>query len=557
MEAERSGGRILVDALALNGVDTVYCVPGESFLAALDAFVDKPQIQVIACRHESAAANMADAYGKLTGRPGICFVTRGPGATHASVGIHTAMQDSTPLLLFVGQVARGMTGREAFQEIDVPRVFDGLAKWAVTIDDTARIPEIVARAFETALSGRPGPVVIALPEDMLRERAVVADAPPARATQAQPSDSDLARLHELLARAERPLVVLGGSGWTEPARDAMRRFLERNALPAVASFRRQTLLDNRSPSYVGDMGVGVNPALAERVKAADLIIAAGARLGEMPTSGYTLLDIPRPKQRLVHVHADANELGRVYHADLAINASPANFALALETLAPLAQPRWAAWTADARADYEQNLTSPPRGALDLAEVVRTLSATLPGDAIVCNGAGNHTAWVHRFYQYKGFDTQLAPTSGAMGYGVPAAIAAKLRYPERTVVAVAGDGCFLMTGQELATAVQYAAAIVVLVVNNAMYGTIRMHQERAYPGRVIATDLVNPDFVAYARSFGAYGERVERTSDFAAAFERATRAGVPALLELIVDPGDITPRTTLAAIRESSARLAAD
>jgi acetolactate synthase-1/2/3 large subunit len=557
MEAERSGGRILVDALALNGVDTVYCVPGESFLAALDAFVDKPQIQVVACRHESAAANMADAYGKLTGRPGICFVTRGPGATHASVGIHTAMQDSTPLLLFVGQVARGMLGREAFQEIDVPAVFGGLAKWAVTIDDTARIPEIVARAFETALSGRPGPVVIALPEDMLRERAVVADAPPARATQAQPSDADLARLHELLARAERPLVVLGGSGWTEPARDAMRRFLERNALPAVASFRRQTLLDNRSPSYVGDMGVGINPALAERVKAADLIIAAGARLGEMPTSGYTLLDIPRPKQRLVHVHADANELGRVYHADLAINASPANFALALETLAPLEQRPWAGWTAGARADYEQNLTSPSRGALDLAEVVRTLSATLPGNAIVCNGAGNHTAWVHRFYQYKGFDTQLAPTSGAMGYGVPAAIAAKLRYPERIVVAVAGDGCFLMTGQELATAVQYGAAIVVLVVNNAMYGTIRMHQERAYPGRVIATDLVNPDFVGYARSFGAYGERVERTSDFAAAFERATRAGVPALLELIVDPGDITPRTTLAAIRESSARLAAD
>jgi acetolactate synthase-1/2/3 large subunit len=547
---QRSGGRLIVDALAINGSDTAYCVPGESYLAVLDAFVDVPSIRLIVCKHEAAAANMADAYGKMTGRPGIAFVTRGPGATHASIGVHTAMQDSTPLILFVGQVAREMQGREAFQEIDVPRVFGGLAKWAAQIDDARRIPELVSRAFAVATSGRPGPVVLALPEDMLRDRVEVADAGAATTAQAHPTGAQMAQLQALLSAASRPIAILGGSGWSEAACDAYRRFATSNALATVCSFRRQSLFDNRDPLYIGDAGVGINPALAARIKSADLILAIGGRLGEMPTSGYTLIESPRPKQKLVHTHADPNELGRVYQADLAINASPTTFAAALEGARAVAKPAWAGWSAEARTDYERNLEpdyAPPM--VDLTAVVRYLSAHMPDDAFLCNGAGNHSAWLHRFFQYKCFGTQLAPTSGAMGYGVPAAIAAKLRYPEREVVSVAGDGCFLMTGHELATAVQYDARVIILVVNNGMYGTIRMHQERNYPGRVSATEIVNPDFAMLARAYGAYGELVERTEDFGAAFRRARDAKAPALLELRVDPDAITPRTTLAAIRE--------
>ncbi len=550
--AMRSGARLLVDALTRNGTDTAYCVPGESYLHVLDALADTPQIRVIVCRQEGGAANMADAYGKLTGRPGICFVTRGPGATNASIGVHTAMQDSTPMILFVGQVARANLGREAFQEVDLPRMFGGLAKWAAQIDSAGRIPEMVERAFATALSGRQGPVVLALPEDVLSEKAEVADVPAALQVQAYPAEPELRAFHEMLAAAERPLVILGGSGWDEQACRALHAFVRDNSLPVTCSFRRQDLFDNRDPHYAGDAGVGINPALGARIKRADLILALGARLGEMPTSNYTLIEAPRPKQRLVHVHADPGELGRVYRADLAINAGAAHFAAALRTLPKIEAPRWKAWTTEARADYEANVApAPMSGTLNLGDAVRYLSEYLPEDAILTNGAGNYSGWVHRFFQFKRPRTQLAPTSGAMGYGVPAAVAAKLRYPERTVIAFAGDGCFLMNGQELATAVQYGASLVVIVVNNGMYGTIRMHQERHFPGRVFATDLVNPDFVALAQAYGAYGELVERTEDFAAAFGRAESAGRPALLELRVDPEAINTRTTISALRSAA------
>jgi acetolactate synthase-1/2/3 large subunit len=554
--ARRTGGKIVVDALAANGVDTVFCVPGESYIAVLDALYDRPAIRVIACRHEAAAAHMAEARGKLDGRPGIAFVTRAPGSTHASIGVHVARQDSTPMILFVGQVARGMRGREAFQEIDYAQVFGGLAKWAAEIDDARRIPELVTRAFHVAMSGRPGPVVLALPEDLLRDEVEANDLPPATRTAAHPGAEDLARMRALLAEAERPLAIIGGSGWDEAACEAMRRFAERNALPVACSFRRQALFDNRDPRYAGDLGLGPNPALAARVRDADVILAAGGRLSETPTGGYTLIEAPRPKQRLIHVHADPDELGRVFQPALAINAGPAEFARALETVEPIPAPRWTASCDEAHRAYEAWRTpGPPRAALDLAHVVRFLDERLPDDAIVCNGAGNFATWLHRFFRYKRFGTQLAPTAGAMGYGFPAAIAAKLRFPERVVVAFSGDGDFLMTGSELATAVQYGANVVVLVVNNGMYGTIRMHQERAYPGRVVATDLTNPDFVAYARAFGAHGALAERIEDFPDAFEAALAAGKPSVIELRTDPEILTPRATVAGLR-SAARDAA-
>jgi len=554
----RSGGKIVVDALVANGVDTVFCVPGESYIAVLDALHETPAIRLISCRHEAAAANMAEARGKLDGRPGVCFVTRAPGATHASIAVHIARQDSTPMILFVGQVARAMKGREAFQEIDYAQVFGGLTKWAAEVDDPHRIPEFVTRAFRVAMSGRPGPVVLALPEDVLREEADVADLGRAERVAAHPGAEALARTRTMLADSRRPLLILGGSGWNEAGSEALRRFAERNALPVACSFRRQALFDNRDPRYAGDLGLGPNPPLAKRVRDADVILAIGGRLSETPTGGYTLIEAPRPRQRLIHVHADPDELGRVFEPDLAINAGPAEFARALDTLDPIETPPWSAWTAQARRDYEAALDpGAPRSELDLAHVVHWLDERLPEDAIVCNGAGNYTTWVHRFYRYKRFGTQLGPTAGAMGYGFPAAISAKLRHPDRTVVAFAGDGCFLMSGSDLATAVQYGANVVTIVVNNAMYGTIRMHQERAYPGRVSGTTLANPDFVAYAHAFGAHGALVERTADFAEAFEAALAAGKPALIELRTDPELITPRTTLREIaaqaNDSSAR----
>ena len=544
----RTGGRILVDALLLNGVDTVYCVPGESYLPVLDALRDATQIRTYVARHEGAAANMADAYGKLTGRPGICFVTRGPGATHASIGVHTASQDSTPMLLFVGQVERGFLGREAFQEIDYRRMFGGVAKWVTEIEDLERIPEVLARAFSVAMSGRPGPVVIALPEDILFGSGVVNDAQPSQAVQAAPTSEDMDALQALLGEARQPLVVVGGTGWDEQACAQLSAFARRYGLPVAASFRRQDLLDNHADNYIGQIGLGISPQLAERVKAADLLIAVGTRLSEVSSGGYTLVQSPVPKQTLVHIHADANELGRVYQARLAINSGMRQFAKALDAL-PGVNVSWSAWTQAARDAYLAHSTPQPPHAdhsgVDLAQVVAHLNDALPDDALISNGAGNYTVWVHRFYRYRRHATELAPTSGAMGYGLPAAVAAKLKHPERQVVCFAGDGCFMMYPQELATAVQYGAAVIVIVVNNGMLGTIRMHQEREYPGRISSTSLQNPGFVALAHAFGAFGEVVERTEDFPAAFARAQAAGIPALLELRTDPRQITPALRLA------------
>ena len=549
----RSGGRILVDQLEVHGAELAFGVPGESYLPVLDALHDSP-IRYVICRHEGGAANMADAYGKLTGTPGICMVTRGPGATHASCGVHTAFQDSTPFILLVGQVARGMLEREAFQEIDYRQMFAPMAKWVGQIEQAERIPELVSRAFHVATSGRPGPVVLALPEDVLAEEANVPDAAPYTAVQAHAGDDDLQRLRDLLQGAKRPFVLVGGQPWSEQAHADLTAWCEASDLPVGASFRCQDYVDNTSPAYVGHLTLGLDRRLAARVRDTDVLLVVGARLGEITTAGYTLLDVPRPRQTLVHVHAGAEELGRVYQPDLAINAGPPQFVAALRHVLPLETSAWRAETAQARADYLDNLRHQPMpGELDMGEVMVYLRERLLVDAILTNGAGNFSVWAHRFYEFRRYRTQLAPTSGAMGYGVPAAVAAKIVHPERVVVAFAGDGDFQITGQELATAVQHDAAIVVLVINNGMYGTIRMHQERHFPGRVSGTDLVNPDFAALARAYGGFGDTVERTSEFPNAFERALASGRPALLELRVDPEGITPRQTLTEIREAAER----
>ena len=541
----RHGGKLLVDQLVVHGADTAFCVPGESYVALLDGLYESP-IRLITCRHEAGAANMADAYGKLTGRPGICIVTRGPGATHASVGVHTAFQDSTPLILLVGQVASDQEEREAFQELDYRRVFGQMAKWVAQIDQVDRIPELVARAFATACSGRPGPVVLALPEDMLASETDAADAEPFHVVQPHPGAEQIEELRDLLARAERPFALIGGASWTPRAAQDLQAFLEANALPAGAAFRRQDAIDNDSPSYVGDVGIGVNSKLAARVREADLLLVVGPRLGEMTTSGYTLLESPTPAQTLVHVHPGAEELGRVYRPELPILSGMEQFARAVRELR--VESRWRDWTTGARAEFEEwQRHDPMPGSLDLGDCIAHLRERVP-DAIVTNGAGNFTVWVHRFWRWHRYGTQLAPTSGAMGYGVPAAVAAKAVFPDGVVICFAGDGDFLMAGQELATAMQYELAVVIIVVNNGMYGTIRMHQERQFPGRVVGTDLANPDFAAYARAFGAHGETVTETAAFPAAFERALAARTSAVVELRIDPEAINPRTTLTAIR---------
>jgi acetolactate synthase I/II/III large subunit len=553
--ALRTGGKILADQLRLHGARMIFGVPGESYLAVLDALFDyREAMPFIVCRQEGGAAMMAEAYGKLTGEPGICMVTRAPGATNASSGVHVARQDSTPMILLIGQVGRGMTDREAFQEIDFRRMFGQMAKWVAQIDDAARIPEYVSRAFHTAVSGRPGPVVLALPEDMLREAAAVPDPEPYKRIEAHPSPAALDEFRERLGRAKRPLAILGGGGWDADAAAKVQAFAEACGLPVAASFRRQDYFDNDSACYAGDVGIGINQALARRVADADLLLVLGARLGEMPTGGYTLLDIPRPKQTLIHVHASADELGRVYQADLPINAGPRAFARALADVEPVDGEAWREWREEARRDYEAWQAAPRNpGALQMGEIIAHLREALPADAIVANGAGNFAIWVHRFYRYRRFGTELAPTSGSMGYGAPAAIAAKLVHPERTVVAFSGDGDFLMTGQEFATALRYGAAVIFIVVNNGMYGTIRMHQERNYPGRVSGTDLTNPDFAAYARAFGGHGAVVTRTEDFAPAFAAAQASGLPSILELRIDPEAITPRQSLSEIRETARR----
>ena len=545
----RNGGQILRDQLLINKTDLAFCVPGESFLAVIDALRDvEDRLPLMTCRHEASAANMAEAYGKLTGRPGVAFVTRGPGATQASVGVHTAAQDSTPMILFVGLIKRGHRGREAFQEINLASMFQGMAKWATEITETDRIPETVSRAFAVALGGRPGPVVVGLPEDMLSETSVVPDARTAPVARAEPSPGQVASVHQLLASARRPLAIIGGGRWTARASADWAAFASANDLPTVTSFRRQDYLDNASEQYVGVLGLGTDPALVRRVGEADLLLAVGCRLGDITTAGYTLLDVPEPRQRLVHVHPDVGELGRVYRPELAINADTPAFVAHLRSLPPVTAPPWAQWRAEARADYLR-FSQPvawSRG-VDLGHVIGCLRQRLPADAVVTNGAGNYTVWVHRYHQYRSFRTQLAPTSGAMGYGIPAAIAAKAADPERTVVAFAGDGCFLMAGSELATAMQYDLPILVVVVNNQMLGTIRMHQERAAPGRPYATSLTNPDFASYARSFGAFGEQVTDNASVAAALDRALTAGRPAVLELLTDPERLTPDASITGI----------
>ena len=551
--SRRSGAQVLIDQLRIHGADTIFGVPGESYLAALDAlYAQRNSLRYVICRQEGGAANMAEAYGKLTGKPGICFVTRGPGATNASIGLHTGFQDSTPMILLVGQVAREQVDREAFQEIDYRRMFGQMAKWVTQIEDARRIPELVSQAFHRAVNGRPGPVVLALPEDMLTDEVEVADAGPYKVARGAPSADDMATLRKLLEQARQPMVILGGGGWTADACSDIRAFIEANNLPVTAAFRNQDLFDNRHPNFVGDLGIGVNPPLAERIKACDLILAIGPRLGEATTAGYTLFDIPVPKQTLVHVHAGAEELGRVFQATLPINSGMANFAKAAKAMKPVDGTRWKTHVEQGRAAYLKNIEPNEQpGAVNMTEVIAWLNKRLPDDVIVTNGAGNYAAFLHRFFQYRGFKSQLAPTSGAMGYGVPAAVAAKIVQPNRMVVSLAGDGCFLMNGQEFATAVQHGANVVIVVVDNGMYGTIRMHQEREYPTRVHGTDLKNPDFAAYARAFGGHGETVERTADFAAAFERAVAAGKPAIVHVKTDPEALTSRITLSKLREQS------
>ena len=548
---QRTGGEILVDALKVNGVKTAFGVPGESYLAVLDALHDT-EIDYVICRQEGGAAMMADAYGKMTGQPGICMVTRGPGATNASAGVHVAFQDSTPMILLIGQVGRDMVEREAFQEIDYRRMFGQMAKWVAQIDDAARIPEFINRAFHTATSGRPGPVVLALPEDMLTEVAECWDAPAYQRIATAPGHDQMSELRQLLSQAERPLLIVGGGGWDAQAASDIQAFAENHHLTAGASFRCQDYFDNHHRCYGGHVGIGINPKLAERVKNADLLIVAGARLGEMTTSGYSLLDIPVPKQKLVHIHSDAGELNRVYATTLAIHADPRAFAAAARELAPVEAGAWAADTVQAHQDYlDHCVPAKVPGDVQMGEIMTWLRDNLEEDAVLCNGAGNYAIWLHRFYQYRRYRTQLAPTSGSMGYGVPAAIAAKKAHPDRTVIAFAGDGCYMMHGQELATAVQHDLPVIIIVVNNGMYGTIRMHQEREYPERISGTRLQNPDFCALAKAYGAHGELVTETSQFTAAFDRAKSSGKPALIEIRVDPEALTPNASLSEIRAAA------
>ncbi|AXA92329.1 thiamine pyrophosphate-binding protein [Massilia sp. YMA4] len=556
----RSGGQILVDALKIHGVDTAFGVPGESYLDVLDA-LHESSIRFVINRQEGGAAFMADAYGKLTGKPGICFVTRGPGATNASIGVHTAFQDSTPMILFIGQVGSDFMDREAFQEVDYRRMFGQMAKWVAQIDRADRIPEYIARAFQVATSGRQGPVVLALPEDMLITQAAVADTRRYQPVQAAPSQRQMDQLRTMLAGAQRPLLLLGGSGWTEAACADILRFAEANALPVACEFRYQDLVDNEHPHYIGDVGIGINPKLAKRVKEADLLIAIGPRLGEMTTSGYSIIAAPVPQQQLVHIHPSMEELGSVYQADLMIASGMPQAAQMLAALAPVDSTAWRASVEEAKAELRAWQGKPAifqdgSAPLDLWQVVQDIDALTPRDTIITNGAGNYATWAHRFHRYGGMRTQLAPTSGAMGYSVPSGVAAKIVDPARTVITFAGDGEYMMNGQELATAVQYNAGVIVIVFNNQMFGTIRMHQEREYPGRVSGTTLHNPDFAALSVAYGGQGEVVEATADFAPALQRAlafTRErNLPAVIELRYDGNLITPGATLETIRATAA-----
>ena len=548
----RTAAEALVDQLLIQGVSHAFCVPGESYLPVLDALRDSGIVMTV-CRQEGGMAMMAEAVGKATGRPGVCFVTRGPGATNAAAGVHIAYQDSTPMILFVGQVKRRFKGRDSWQELDYKQVFGGIAKWATEIDDPDRVSEIVARAFHVAMSGRPGPVVVALPQDVLSLPSLSIDAPRLEAPETAPAAADMTRLQGLLSSAKRPMLILGGSRWDEAARAAMQRFAERFDLPVATSHRRTGLFDARHPNYAGELGLSPNPKLTLRIKTADLLLLVGGRLGDVPSQGYSLIDIPTPQMTLVHVFPDAEELGRVYQPALPIHASPKAFAAALEALSPPAVIPWRGEREAAQADYRvwSETPTPQPGAVNLGEVMVWLRDNLPKDAILCNGAGNYAAWINRYNRNSALTGHVAPTSGSMGYGFPAALAMKRLYPERPVVALAGDGDFLMTGQEFAVAVQYGLPVVVIVCDNGIYGTIRAHQERDFPGRVSATDLVNPDFAAYARAFGGFGVTVETTADFEAAFRAAEASGQPAIVHLKIDPEAIMPATTLTKIREAA------
>lgn len=554
---EAEGGEILVRQLERHGVDTVFMVPGESFLPCIDALRARANsIRTVAFRQEGGAAYAAEAYGKLTGKPGICFVTRGPGATNASIGLHVARQDGTPMILFVGQIGSDTTERACFQEIDYRQMFGPVAKWVAQIDRIDRIPEFVARAFSESRSGRPGPVVLALPEDTLIPRAAVPDLDPFEPAHPSPGPRELARLATLLGEATRPFVIAGGTGWTDEARAQLAAFADRFDLPVGVSWRRHEVFDNRHPNFAGHVGYGTDRALAERIMAADLIVSVCSRLDEPTTEGYRLIESPQPRQKLVHIHPDANELGRVYRPTLAINADPGGAAAALAELRPQGTPSWAGAAKSANDDYRRSRVAPESdAAFDLSRACLHMAEVLPEDAFVSVGAGNFALFPHRFMQFSHLGTQASPICGSMGYGLPAAIAAKLAFPEREAIAFAGDGCFQMTMQELGTAAQHHLGIVILVCNNRNWGTIRAHQERDYPAQPFALNLENPDFAALARSYGAFGEVVERTGDFPAAFERAREFATvkrrPALIELRYEVEYITPDTRLSAVTAAS------
>ena len=551
----RSGGQVLVDQLRIHGVDTVFCVPGESYLTVIDALHDaQNEIKTVACRQEGGATNMAEAYGKLTGKPGVAMVTRGPGACNGSIGVHTAMQDSTPMVIFIGQVARDQEYREAFQEVDYHKFYGAICKEVVQIDSADRVPELVSQAFHVAASGRPGPVAVSIPEDMQRDMVDVGDARPFQTVRPEVGPKAMGAFRGHLASAERPLMILGGAGWSEQACSDIKAFAEANAIPVAASFRCQDLFDNMHANYVGELGTSASPKLAQRVKDADLLIVVGSRLGEMTSGGYSLVNLPVPQQKLVHIYMESLEIGRVYEPDLAIVGSMESFAAGARDMEPVVCGKWEDWLRQAHQDYLDNLEpSLEMSGVDMHEVMNILNAKLPDDAIITNDAGNFSGWAQRFYRYRGFRTQLGPTSGAMGYGIPAAISARLVRPGTPVVCFVGDGGAMMSGQEVATAVQYGSDPIILVINNNSYGTIRMHQERDYPDRTLATTLVNPDFAKWAESFGAYGAVVERTKDFEPVFDAAMSAGRISVIEIRVDLETITTRTTLDKIRGSGAK----
>ena len=552
--ALRTGGQVLSDALKIHGVDTVFCVPGESYLALIDALHDASnEVKTVTCRQEGGATNMAEAYGKVTGRPGIAMVTRGPGACNGSIGVHTAMQDSTPMVIFIGQVARDQEYREAFQEVDYRQFYGAICKWVGQIESADRIPEMVSKAFHHATSGRPGPVALALPEDMLRDLTSVADAGAYKVANPGADPDDIDRMMSMLKAAKKPLMIVGGGGWSEEASDDIRAFAQANNLPTVASFRCQDIMDNNLSCYAGELGTSVSAALKARVLDSDLLLVVGARMGEMTTSGYSLMSVPRTTQTLIHVFPDPDEMGRVYQPDLPICAGVDRFAAAARAATPIGETSWGDWREGARQDYLDNLTPNTGlpGTMDMAQVIHDIQSRVGDDAIIVSDAGNFSGWAQRFYRYSVYPSQIAPTSGAMGYCVPAAIGARLASPNRPVIGFVGDGGFMMSSQEFATAAHHGVDPIIILVNNNMYGTIRMHQERDYPERTIATELTNPDFVAWAKSFGAFSALVEKTEEFAPAFEAAMKAGRIALIEIRLDPEVITTSTTLTAIREAA------